>query len=55
MIWLMLTNGACELRFIRAEAPCWKGEINIPLYRWSLTLGWHKSRIPADSSNAKEG
>lgn len=40
MAWLMLVSGVRQWRFVRAAAPCWKGEVVIPLWRHALILGW---------------
>lgn len=26
--------------YIKPETPCWKGEINLPLWKRSLVIGW---------------
>jgi len=36
----MLNQGCAARKFTKAEAPCLKGEIVIPLFRWHLVIGW---------------
>lgn len=42
VIWLMITkeSKSAHFRYIRAGAPCGKGEIGFCLFGLSLTLGW---------------
>jgi hypothetical protein len=40
--WLMLNRGDTTLRWIRAEPPCNKGEVVIPLRNWHLVIGWQR-------------
>lgn len=40
MFWIMICKGNCKLQYIKAEPPCNKGEIDIPLARWRMTIGW---------------
>lgn len=43
-MWLMVAHVGA-LRYVKAEAPCWKGELLIPLGRTkSLCLGWEVRR-----------
>jgi hypothetical protein len=43
LIWLMLGPGGIrQFRYVKAEAPCWKGEVNVPLFGWSVTIGWQR-------------
>lgn len=44
MLWAMLQRGSTPWRFIRAEPPCWKGEIRLSLHWWNLTIGWERNR-----------
>lgn len=30
-------------RYIRAEAPCWKGEVTVPIGPLLLTIGWQRA------------
>jgi len=49
IVWAMMVSGRrAGKRFIRPAAPCWKGEILVPLWRWTLVVGWH-GREPADT------
>lgn len=36
--WLMNVDGPWRLRYVRAERPCWKGEVQIG----RLVFGWHR-------------
>lgn len=40
LAWAMLSSGRSRFRFVRAEAPCWKGEIVLPLVIATLVIGW---------------
>jgi hypothetical protein len=40
MLWLMLLRGHGAWRFVQAEAPCCKGECEIPMFGWHLVIGW---------------
>jgi len=40
MIWMMLLRGRQKFRFAKAEPPCMKGSVSIPLLAWTLCIGW---------------
>jgi hypothetical protein len=40
MIWLIVMPGPSKWSYIKAEAPCWKAEVNMSFKLFSLTLGW---------------
>jgi hypothetical protein len=40
MIWAIVNRGRGDWKLIRAEAPCWKGELRISLRWFNLTIGW---------------
>jgi len=40
--WVMLVRGPCEFRFIAAEEPCNKGEIDISLHWFHVVIGWQR-------------
>lgn len=42
MLWLMLLRGSGDWRFIKAEPPCWKGEIRASFRWFKLVLGWQR-------------
>jgi len=56
MIWAILQRGKGTFRFVRAEPPCLKGEISLPLLWWTLCIGWSKKTVEAEhgSKVAKE-
>jgi len=43
--WAMLARGAGPWRYLRAEAPCWKGEIGLSFGFVHLTIGWQRSGL----------
>jgi hypothetical protein len=42
MMWVMLIKKKGKFQRIKADGPCWKGEINIPLFSYTLTIGWQR-------------
>jgi len=43
MIWAIVSRRQGTWKRIKAAPPCWKGEVEVPLlWRWSLTIGWHR-------------
>lgn len=42
-LWLMLIGEKGTLRYVKAEAPCWKGEIVIPFFGDCIVFGWQRS------------
>lgn len=38
--WLLLLPGPGRWRWTRAEAPCWKGEAEVPCRWWHVVVGW---------------
>lgn len=55
MIWLIVRANSSQWNYIPAEAPCWKGEINMS-FRWaSMTIGWQRNepvKVKEEISNA---
>jgi hypothetical protein len=47
--WVICLRGRGVWRYIRAEAPCFKGEVQISLTWISLVIGWQR---PADTRAA---
>lgn len=45
MLWLIVAKGPSRWRFVRAEAPCWKGECQLG-FRWlNVTFGWQRQDL----------
>ena len=42
ILWLMLIKGKANWKFTKAEPPCNKGEIIIPLHWYHITIGWQE-------------
>lgn len=43
IVWVILyPSNVTRFRFVKAESPCWKGEIEISLWRLALVLGWQR-------------
>ncbi len=40
LFWIIVNAGRADWKFTKAEAPCWKGEIVLPLFSWHLVIGW---------------
>jgi hypothetical protein len=40
--WIMFIKGPCDFRFIGAEPPCNKGEIDISLHWYHIVIGWQE-------------
>ena len=40
IVWIMFCRGTCEFKYIKAEYPCNKGELNIPLKYYHIIIGW---------------
>lgn len=38
LFWAMFVRKSDGIRYVKAEAPCWKGEIVL----WRLVIGWQK-------------
>ena len=45
--WVMICTGHSRWQFVRPAAPCWKGELVIPLGKFALLIGWN-ARVPED-------
>ena len=42
IVWVMLVSGRrAGCVFVKPAAPCWKGEIVVPFWRWTLVIGWN--------------
>lgn len=46
VIWLMLINGPGNWRFVKAEPPCWKGEVCFSLHFCHAVIGWQAKPKP---------
>lgn len=42
LAWATLTHGPRTLRYVKAEAPCWNGEVDIGIFGLQLCIGWHR-------------
>ena len=54
MLWLMILKGPRDWQFIKAEGPCWKGEIRASFRWFSVVLGW-QAAARAAGLEADEG
>ena len=53
MIWLILTPGGSGWRFVRAEPPCWKGEVSASILSLTLTVGWQAQKHATEAGKAQ--
>ena len=51
LMWATLTHGPRALRFVKAAAPCWNGEVVIAMFGLQLCIGWH--RLPKIDGDEK--
>jgi hypothetical protein len=42
MIWAILTKEKGVWKFTKAEPPCNKGQFDIPIWKWTLSIGWQQ-------------
>jgi hypothetical protein len=49
MFWIMICKGGCRFKYIEAGPPCNKGEINIPIIKWRIVIGWQREGGQDDS------
>jgi hypothetical protein len=43
--WLMVNDDRGDWRFIRAEAPCWKGELRMSFRWFRVVIGWQRKPV----------
>jgi hypothetical protein len=42
LAWMILVKGSRRWRFVKAEPPCMKGEIQVSLCGLSVVFGWQR-------------
>ena len=47
IVWVMICTGHSRWQFVRAGAPCWKGELVVPFGKFALVIGWN-AQVPED-------
>jgi len=43
MIWLLFDRCEDSTRYVRAEPPCWKGELTLALLGFRVVVGWQSA------------
>ena len=43
--WLMLLRDPGTTRYVPAEAPCWKGELDLNLQAFHIVIGWQRETV----------
>lgn len=54
MIWILLKRGNEKFRYIKAEAPCMKGEATVPFLGFVITAIWGMFENDIKDVNRKE-
>lgn len=50
MVWIMCPVACWRVRLIRAEGPCWKGEVQIG----PVVIGWDRKPATGEAGDTRE-
>jgi len=45
---MIFMPGSVPWKYVKAEPPCWKGEVQISFWLFGVAIGWKRDRVASE-------